>query len=250
VQSLERGLSVIRSFDSDNPELTLSEVARRTDLTRAAARRFLLTLESLGYVRADKKKFSLRPRVLELGYSYLSSLGLPEIALPYLEQLVAEVQASSSISLLDDQDIVYVARVATKRIMSVNINVGTRLPAASTSMGRVLLAGLSPAELDEFLVSAKLVAHTAKTVVDSEALHAVIDEVREQGWCLVDQELEQGLRSIAVPVRGPGGATIAAMNVSVPSLGYTPEDVIERLLPPLQRNALLIENDILATRHS
>jgi IclR family pca regulon transcriptional regulator len=250
VQSLERGLSVIKSFDSENPELTLSEVARRTDLTRAAARRFLLTLEALGYVRADKKKFSLRPRVLELGYAYLSSLGLPEVALPHLEQFVAEVQASSSISLLDDQDIIYVARVATKRIMSVNINVGTRLPAVSTSMGRVLLAGLSPAQLDRFLDSAQLVAHTAKTVVDSAALHGVIDEVRQQGWCFVDQELEQGLRSIAVPIRDASGATIAAMNASVPSIGYTPEDVMAQLLPPLQKHASLIENDIVATQRS
>src|ERR1700754_3507427 len=218
VQSLERGLSVIRAFDVDNPRLTLSEVAQRTDLTRAAARRFLLTLARLGYVRCENKYFSLRPRVLELGYAYLSSLGLPEVAMPHLEQLVAEVQLSSSVSLLDDQDIIYAARVMTQRIMSVNINVGTRLPAASTSMGRVLLAGLGDEELEEFLDRAALVAHTSSTVVDRAALRGIIDEVRENGWCLVDQELELGLRAIAVPILDDQGRTLAAMNLSAPAV--------------------------------
>ncbi|GAB3597037.1 IclR family transcriptional regulator domain-containing protein [Microbacterium tumbae] len=243
VQSLERGLSVIRAFDVDNPHLTLSEVAQRTDLTRAAARRFLLTLQRLGYVRSDRKHFSLRPRVLELGYAYLSSLGLPEVAMPHLEQVVAEVQLSSSVSVLDDQDIIYVARVMTRRIMSVNINVGTRLPAASTSMGRVLLAGLDEAELDEFLDRAALIAHTASTVVDRAALRGVIAEVREAGWAMVDQELELGLRAIAVPIRDAQGKTVAAMNLSAPAVTVTADEVVERFLEPLQRHAQAIEED-------
>ena len=142
VQSLERGLAVIRAFDSERPELTLSDVARATGLTRATARRFLLTLSELGYVTATDGHFSLCPRVLELGYSYLSGLGLPELAPPHMERLVAQVNESSSISVLDDTDIVYVVRVPTRRIMSITLSVGTRLPAYCTSMGRVLLAGL------------------------------------------------------------------------------------------------------------
>ena len=140
VQSLERGLAVIRAFDADNPELTLSDVARITGLTRAAARRFLHTLVELGYMRSDGRKFALRPRILELGYAFLSSLSLPEMALPHLEQLVEKVHESSSVSVLDGNEVVYVARVPTKRIMRIAISVGTHFPAYATSMGRVLLA--------------------------------------------------------------------------------------------------------------
>lgn len=243
VQSLERGLSVIRAFDVENPELTLSEVAQRTDLTRAAARRFLLTLQKLGYVRSDNKRFALRPRILELGYAYLSALALPEVAMPHLEQLVAEVQMSSSVSVLDDRDIIYVARVMTKRIMSVNINVGTRLPAVSTSMGRVLLAGLDDEKLEEFLDRVELVAHTEATIVDRAALRDTVQEVRETGWSMVDQELELGLRAIAVPIRDASGRTIAAMNLSAPAMAVSAEEVIERFLPSLQRHAVALEEE-------
>ena len=151
MQSLERGLSVIRAFDADHRELGLSEVARATGLTRAAARRFLLTLVELGYMHFDGSRFSLRPRVLELGFAYLSSLSLPEVAEPHMEALVAQINESSSISVLDDTDVVYVARVPTRRIMSITLAVGSRLPAYATSMGRVLLAGLDDAELEERL---------------------------------------------------------------------------------------------------
>ena len=147
VQSLERGLLVIRAFDAEHRELGLSEVARISGLTRAAARRFLLTLAKLGYVTFADGRFSLTPRVLELGYAYLSSLSLPEVAQPHMEALVAQVNESSSISVLDDTEVVYVARVPTRRIMSITLSVGTRLPAYATSMGRVLLAALPDAEL-------------------------------------------------------------------------------------------------------
>src|SRR3954464_6219923 len=142
VQSLERGLSVIRAFDAEHRELGLSEVARATGLTRAAARRFLLTLVELGYMRLDAGRFSLRPRVLELGFAYLSSISLPDVAHPHMEALVATLNESSSISVLDDTDVVYVARVPPRRIMSITLAVGARLPAYATSMGRVLLAAL------------------------------------------------------------------------------------------------------------
>src|SRR4051794_19298200 len=189
VQSLERGLAVIRAFDAQRPELTLSEVARHCDLTRAAARRFLLTLADLGYVRTDGRLFRLTPRVLELGYAYLSSVSLPEVASPHLERLVEEVHESSSVSVLDGDEIVYVARVPASRIMTVSINVGTRFPAYATSMGRVLLAGLHDAELDAYLTSLNLERFSTHTVTDRATLRSELDKVRAQGWAIVDQEL-------------------------------------------------------------
>src|SRR5207248_1985973 len=187
VQSLERGLDVIRALSIPGQGPTLSDVARDTGLTRASARRFLLTLEELGYVRSDDRRFVLTPRVLELGYAFLSSLTLPQIAQPHLRELVEQVRESSSVSVLDGADVVYVAREPTQRIMTVAISVGTRFPAFATSMGRVLLAGLDDAELDEFLATAELIALTANTVTDLEQLRKVIQRVRTQGWALVDQ---------------------------------------------------------------
>src|SRR6201997_2561931 len=169
VQSLERGLAVIRAFDAEHRELTLSEVARSTGLTRAAARRFLLTLVKLGYVNFSQGRFSLRPRVLELGYAYLSSLSLPEVAMPHMERLVAQVNESCSISVLDDTDVVYVARVPTRRIMSITLAVGARLPAFVTSMGRVLLAGLPETDLEERLARIELTQLTSRTVKDKDS---------------------------------------------------------------------------------
>ena len=189
-------------------------MARATGLTRAAARRFLLTLVDLGHVRQDGKLFRLTPRVLTLGYAYLSSLSLPGIAEPHLEQLVREVHESSSMSVLDGHDIVYVARVPTSRIMTVAINVGTRFPAYATSMGRVLLAGLDAPALEEHLASLDLEPFTDRTVSSLDDLRARIDETRAQGYALVDQELEHGLRSIAAPVRNRHGQVVAAVNVS------------------------------------
>ena len=164
VQSLERGLAVIRAFGADDPELTLSDVARRTGLTRAAARRFLLTLCDLGYVRTDGKQFALTPRVLDLGYAFLSSLTLPEVAEPHLERLAAELRESSSVSVLDGDEIVYVGRVPTSRIMRVAINVGTRFPAYATSMGRVLLAGLGDDARAAYLARADIRPLTPRAI--------------------------------------------------------------------------------------
>lgn len=244
VQSLERGLAVIRSFGPDDPELTLSDVARRTELTRAAARRFLLTLVELGYVRTDGKHFALTPRVLELGYAYLSSLSLPEIAEPHLERLAATVHESSSVSVLDGDEIVYVGRVPTSRIMRVSINVGTRFPAYATSMGRVLLAALGADELAAYLERAEIVPLTARALGTPEALRAELDTIRRQGWALVDQELEEGLRSIAVPVRDSGGRVVAAVNVSAHASRASADSVRRDLLRPLLDTARRIESDL------
>ena len=205
---------MIRALSAPGPGLTLAEVARATGLTRAAARRFLLTLEDLGYVRSEDRRFRLTPRVLELGYSFLSNLTLPDIAQPHLRELVQRVGESSSVSILDGTEIAYVAREPTRRIMTVAIAVGTRFPAYATSMGRVLLAGLSDAELDSYLDRVRLRPLTAGTVTDAGALRAEVLRTRRQGWALVDQELEDGLRSIAVPIRDRSGGVVAAVNLS------------------------------------
>ncbi|OLT48522.1 IclR family transcriptional regulator [Saccharomonospora sp. CUA-673] len=244
VQSLERGLAVIRTFGADTPQRTLSEVAKETGLTRAAARRFLLTLADLGYVRSDGKHFSLTAKVLELGYAFLSSLSLPQLAQPHLEWLSGEVSESSSMSVLEGTDIAYVARVAVSRIMAVTISVGTRFPAHATSMGHVLLAGLSDEDLAGYLDAATFHRFTDRTTDSAAALRAELSAVREQGYALVDQELEDGLRSIAVPVRGSDGRVAAAVNLSTHASRTTPDQMRRRLLPPLQEAARRIEADL------
>jgi IclR family pca regulon transcriptional regulator len=247
VQSLERGLAVIRAFDAHHRELTLSEVARLCDLTRAAARRFLLTLTDLGYVRTDGRLFSLTPRVLELGYSFLSGLSLPEVAEPHLEQLSVEVHESSSVSVLDGDDIVYVARVPTRRIMAVAINVGTRFPAYATSMGRVLVAHRPAEEVEAYLARVRLERLTARTVGSVAELRTELRRVRERGYAIVDQELEEGLRSMAAPVLDRSGAVTAAVNVSVHASRTSVAVMRAELLPPLLATAGRITADLRVT---
>ncbi|HEY6471999.1 MAG TPA: IclR family transcriptional regulator C-terminal domain-containing protein [Acidimicrobiales bacterium] len=244
VQSLERGLSVIRAFGPDHPQLTLSEVAQITGLTRAAARRFLLTLVELGYVHADDRFFSLRPRVLELGYAYLSTLSLNEVAAPHMEDLVAHVRESSSIAVLDGDDIAYVVRVPTKRIMTVTIAVGTRFPAYATSMGRVLLAALPPAQLDDYLARVRPQPLTRRTVTDPARLRRILGDVAGAGHALVDQELEDGLRSVAVPITDSTGRISAAINVSVHASRATLDTLRRDILPRLQNTAARISADL------
>ena len=248
VQSLERGLAVIRAFDAEHRELALSDVARATGLTRAAARRFLLTLVKLGYVNFADGRFSLRPRVLELGYAYLSSLTLPEVAEPHMEALVAKVNESSSISVLDDLEVVYVVRVPTRRIMSITLSVGTRLPAYATSMGRVLLATLPEDELEERLSRIEIRPLTARTVKDKDELGAILAATRKQGYAATDQELEEGLRSLAVPIRDASDAVVAALNVSVHA-SRASMAVLRRDFLPLARQAVAgIEADLTGAR--
>jgi IclR family pca regulon transcriptional regulator len=244
VQSLARGLAVIRAFDAEHPRRTLSDVARHTDLTRATARRFLLTLAELGYVRTDGSVFWLTPRVLELGYSYLSSLSLPELAGPHLEALAERVRESSSVSILDGDDVVYVARVPVRRIMTVSINIGTRFPAYATSMGRVLLAGLAPVELDAYLERVRFTALTERTVLTPAKLRAELERVRTDGYSVVDQELEAGLRSLAAPIRDESGAVIAAVNISTQSARYTAAQVEADLVPAVRATAEAITVDL------
>lgn len=232
VQSLERGIAVLRSFDAEHAQQTLSEVAKRTGLTRATARRLLLTLADLGYASTDGRDFSLTPAVLSIGYAYLSSLNLQQIGQPYLEALSTKVHESSSISVLDGADVVYVARVPTTRIMTISLGLGTHLPAHCTSMGRVLLAELPPDEVRR-RVGTTIEPRTEYTVADLETLEKELAKVREQGWALVDQELEIGLRSIAAPLRDSSGRTIASINVSTHAGRTTVEQIHEHFLPAL-----------------
>lgn len=246
VQSLERGLAVIQAFDASYPRLTLSEVAARTGLTRATARRLLLTLADLGYVATNGRQFSLTPRVLDIGYAYLSSLNVQQIAQPYLEALSERVHESVSVTVLDGADIVYVARVPTKRIMTISLGLGSRLPAYCTSMGRVLLAELGADELDATL-PAELERHTEHTVTSVDDLVVVLKQVRAQGWALVDQELEIGLRSVAAPLRDASGRAVAAMNISTQVARTPVEQIHEELIPDLVATAARI-SEALAKR--
>ena len=248
VQSLERGLSVIRAFDADHPKLTLSEVATATGLSRAAARRFLHTLVHLGYMHNNNGRFSLRPRILELGYAYLSSLTLPEVAMPHLEELVEQVRESSSVSELDGEDVVYIARVPTKRIMTVVISVGTRFPAYATSMGRVMLADMPDEWLDAYLSRVSLHGFTDHTITTPVALKQELRKIKARGWALVDQELEEGVRSIAAPIRDADGRAIAAVNISAHAGRRTLDGIVADLLPPLLSTAGRIERDLTSSR--
>ena len=213
VQSLERGLAVIQAFGPDTPEMTISEVAEATATTRATARRFLLTLENLGHVRSDGRKFSLTPQILGLGYAYLSSLSWWQIAQPAMEDVVHELQESCSAAVLDGKDVVYVARVSATRIMSINLNIGTRLPAHVTSLGRVLLSHQPPESLDQYLAKIDPHKFTEHTKTDPGELRETIETARLKGYALVDQELETGLRSLAVPIYDRNGRILAALNV-------------------------------------
>lgn len=237
LQGLERGLAVIRAFSAAAPSLTLSEVARAVGITPATARRILLTLEELGYVRSDHRRFSLTPRVLALGWAYLSSLDLGELAGPFMEELSTKTRESCSIATLDLPDIVYVARVPTSRIMTVALGVGARLPAYPTSMGRVLLAGLPDDELTSYLDSLQAEPLTDRTLTSAADLRATITDARADGYALVDQELELGLRSIAAPIRNSRGRVIAALNVSAHASRSTPDSLCEEFLPPLRAAA-------------
>jgi IclR family transcriptional regulator, pca regulon regulatory protein len=244
VQSLERGLAVIQAFSATSPRLTLSDVARATGLTRAASRRFLLTLQHLGFVDSDEREFFLTPRILRLGYTYLSSTPFWNLAQTHIEDLVDRVHESSSISVRDRDEIVYVARVPTKRIMTISLAVGSRLPLYPTSMGRVLLAGSADDEIDAYLDRVELRALTTHTVTDPKALRAEVMGVREQGWALVDQELEDGVRSVAAPLRDGDGRVLGAVNVSAHATRTNLDALRKQFLPVLLETTARINDDL------
>jgi IclR family pca regulon transcriptional regulator len=237
VQALSRGLDVLRAFTADAPKMTLTEVAERTGLTRAAARRFLLTLVEDGYAGTNGKLFWLTPRVLELGFAYLSTLSFWDQAQTELTEVVRQIGESCSASVLDGDEIVYVSRVAANRIMTVGLHVGSRLPALFSSMGRVMLADLPQADLDRRLGKGPFPRLTDNTITDPADLRALLKTVAQQGYAITDQELEIGLLSIAVPLRNRAGRVVAAINVSSHASRRTPEELKTTVLPVLQSAA-------------
>ena len=241
VQSLSRGLTVLQAFNAERPAMTLADMSRATGLTRATARRLLHTLVTLGFVCTDGRTFELTPRVLDLGFAYVSSLQLPDIAQPFMEALSDRVHESVSASVLDGTQIVYVARVNTQRIMGISLAIGSRLPAAWTSMGRVLLAGLEDSALDEFLHHLVVAGPTMQSITDVEALRTEIHVVRAQGYALIDQELEVGIRSVAAPLRDRRGRTLAAVNVGTHAARVTLKELRGVILPDLLTTARTIE---------
>jgi IclR family transcriptional regulator, pca regulon regulatory protein len=247
VRAFERGLSVIRSFGSHGSQMTLAEVARASGLSRATARRLLITLEELGYARRVNDRFALTPRVLDLGYAYLSSFALPQLALPYLEQLSEEVHEASSVGVLDATEVVYVARVPANRVMTVSIGLGTKFPAYRTSLGRALLAALPDEEVATIWEMSDRREPTPRTVTELEGLLRHLETVRERGYALVDQELELGVRSIAAPLHDASDRTVAAINVSTHVSRTSKAELQQRFIPALLRTATEIDH-VLANR--
>lgn len=242
VKSVEKTFDVLRAFDPEHPRLTISQIASRSDMTRASARRFLLTLADLGYVRVDGSSFELTPRSLEIGSSYLANLALPRIAERHLKSLAVELNETTSLCILDGQDIVYVACVPSPRLLSVSINVGTRFPAWATSMGRVLVADLPEPRLTGYFKEVELQRFTERSLGSLDELRREVDLARSRGWSIVSQELEDGLRGVAVPVRS-GQDTVAAINVSLQTHRASAETIRNTVVPQLQEAARLVGLD-------
>lgn len=237
VSGFAKGLAVIEAFGESDRRLSIADVARKTGLDRATVRRSLLTLVELQYADYDGKFFTLTPRILRLGHSYLSATPLPALLQPHLDLLAEKTGQSSSASVLDDTQVLYIARASQRRVMSINLNPGSRLPAYCSSMGRVLLAALSDAQARDLLARTERHANTDRTLTDIEAIVAELGRVRERGYAIIDQELELGLRSIAVPLKNQRGETIAAMNVGAPAAHISLTQMVADVLPLLKAAA-------------
>lgn len=244
IQSLERGLAVIQAFSHEHPTLTVSEAAKLTNLSRPTVRRILLTLENLGYLKSINGHFTLTARVLSLGYAYISSKNIWDIAHQHMKDLVDQTGESTSISVFDETEIVYVARIPTKRIMTISLDVGSRLPAFATSMGQVLLAHLPSSELEEYFRKVELTSFTEKTIIDKEKLAEKFHEIRKNGWVFVEQQLEEGLSSIAAPIRNAEGQVIAAINISAHAGRIGKQTREEVFIPLLLQTANRISSEI------
>ena len=234
VESLARGLAVMRAFREQSDRLTLSDVSRITGLSRAAVRRSLLTLQTLGYAESNGRYFSLSPQVLTLAQAYLSSSPVPRVAQSFLEKVSEQLGQSCSLSILHHDEVIYIARSARKRIGSLHRDVGTHLPAHCTSMGRVLLAALSDKELDAFLATAKLEGHTRNTITDPQELRSAIDKVRRSNYSLVEEELEIDLRTLAIPIQNAPGRVIAAMNIGARASQTSRKQMLDEFLPVMR----------------
>jgi IclR family pca regulon transcriptional regulator len=246
--SLARGLHVIRAFSGADRRLTIADVSRATGLTRAVVRRCLYTLRELGYAATDGRTYSLQPRILHLGYAYLSTAPIPITAQPVLEELSERLGEATSVAVLDDGEVVYIARAATRRIVAVTLAVGSRVPAYCTALGRVLLAGMQPEQAAQELAKFELVAHTRFTVTSRRRIEEMLAEIRAEGFAVNDQELEIGLRAIAVPVKNVVGATVAAMNVSAQASRVTRRELLDKGLPLLKAAAERLGNQLPPSR--
>ncbi|MFC4536469.1 IclR family transcriptional regulator domain-containing protein [Sphaerisporangium dianthi] len=243
IEALARGLDVIRAFQPGRPVMSLTEVAAATGLARPTARRILLTLRELGYARVEERGFALTPRVLELGVSYVRSMGLWEVARPHLERLVAQTHESSSIAQLDGSDIVYVARVAVPKIVALSVQIGTRFPALQTSLGKVLLASLPPAEVERVLAQPSRSGIQSRWQPTPQEREAALRAVRARGWALTDEQLAPGIRSVAAPLRDGLGNVIAAVNVNAHAAETSVDKLTEEHLPLLLKTAGAISTD-------
>jgi IclR family transcriptional regulator, pca regulon regulatory protein len=243
IEALARGLDVITAFGPGRPVMTLAEVAAATGLARPTARRILLTLRELGYVRADGAGFALTPRVLDLGMAYVGSMGLWEVARPHLERLSARTGESCSVAQLDGSDIVYVARVAVPRIVTLAVQIGTRFPALQTSLGKVLLAAMEPDEVERVLAEPTRSGLVARWQPDRAERDAELREVRARGWALTDQQLASGIRSVAAPLRDGSGRVLAAVNVNTHAAETPVETLVGEHLPLLLHTAGEISAD-------
>ncbi|WP_240377562.1 IclR family transcriptional regulator domain-containing protein [Bacillus piscicola] len=250
IQSLEKGLKVIEAFTEDQPFLSVTEAAALTGYSRPAVRRILITLKELGYAEEKRGRYALTAKVLSLGFSYISSQNIWNIAAPHLEKFVNETQESSSISVLDGGEVVYVARVPTKRIMTISLNVGSRLPAYATSMGKLLLAYLPETEKEAYLATLEAQRLTSQTKADPDVLRQELHEIAKKGWAFADQELEEGLRSIAVPIFDHEDNVCAAVNSSAHAGRVSAAYMEERFLPLLQETAQAISRDLAAYQRS
>lgn len=244
VLSLARGLQVIEAFETNAAELSVSDVSEKTGLSRAAVRRLLMTLEMLGYAESDGRTFQLKPRILRLGYSYLSSNSLANIANPILQRVAEAVHQAVALGVLEGDEVLYIAHYGVRRVMSVGVSVGTRLPAYCTSGGRVLLAELPEREFSAYLAGTELRPMTSKTITEKAAFVAMIEKVRLEGFALVDEELEPGLRSMAVPVRSRQNVVVASMNTGVHAAQLSYVEMMDRILPELKEGAQLLGQQI------
>jgi IclR family pca regulon transcriptional regulator len=235
--SLARGLAVIRAFSDRRRSLTIAQISHKTGIPRAAVRRCLHTLKQLGYADSEANNFTLKPKILTLGYSYLSSTPLTVSAQPYMDQISRTLNESCSLAVLDGNNVLYVSRSSTSRIMSVALNVGSRLPAYCTSLGRAMLAYLPDDALKAYFNSVELKAYTERTVVSQKRLKEILAETREAGFTIVEEELEVGLRSIAVPVRGASGNVVAALNIGAQATRVTSRQMKETFLPVLLKGS-------------
>jgi IclR family pca regulon transcriptional regulator len=249
VQSLERGLAVILAFSDKHPKLSLGQLAELTGLSRPTVRRLVLTLERLGYVREEGRSFALTPHVLALGYAFTSSLNLTELAQPHMEEVTEITGHTVSLAALDGEAAVFLLRVPSRRAMAHLLLTGTRLPAFASAIGRVLLAGLPDGDVESFLRNAKLMPLTARTETDPDRLREIIAQVRSQGWEMVDQELEEGVRSFSAPVLASGGRVVAALGMSVPAGSVSISEIQREYLPVVIKAAGEISNRLGASYH-